>query len=860
MSTGDWITFSIDGREVRAPEGEWLLDAAKRGDVDVPYFCYEKKLGAPVGACRMCMVEVEGMPKLQTSCSTPVKDGMVVYTQTDRVKDAQNAVVEFLLVNHPLDCPVCDKGGECPLQDIAFGWGPGRSRFVDDKRNFPKPIALSPLIAIDRERCILCYRCVRFSQEVAEDDQLMFLERGDHTFVGTFDGRPYQAPFSGNVIDLCPVGALTNTSYRFRARPWDIEGGGTICTLCPSQCNVELTIRDERVERVQARDNEAVDDGWLCDKGRWGYQSTRPDGRVLQPLVRDGGHLRPATWERALAAAAEGLARAGAQAAAVIGGQTSNEEGWLLQRIFREGLGSPNVDARAGGPLAPGVARRLSHPDLAAALPDVDRASAVLVLETNPVDEAPIFDLRLRKAVRRSGTRLVVASSAPTALDGGAAEVLRFAPGGAESLLRALQKALLEAERPANGATAESGGDSGAAPGGHTGLAELLAEHSVERLAETAEVDLTDLRDVAALLTQADNVVVIWGERLGWGERGAGALEALADLGLVLGLDAAEGSGLIEVPAGVNGRGLREVGCVAGIGPGLSDTQQGLTAAQARDAVLAGGPVNAFYLLHSDPLREHPGHELWDNALRQAGFVVMHQQFLGEAAIQHANVVFPAESYAEKEGTVTHPDGRLQRLRPAIGHPGEVRAGWRVLAEIAHRLGLDMRRSVTAGAVLTQLAEDAPLYAGITLDEIGGRGVRWQERAHGANAARVAFGDLRFGPPAEPPAPLRPGENALRLSTRPGLWASWVAEQSPSLRFLVSGQQVEISPLDAQRLGVESGDAVQVRSNGHAVDAVVQIRERAKRGTATLIEGTAEGNANVLADSAPVLVEIQRTA
>ena len=858
MSQGDWITFTIDGRQVRAPEGEWLLDAAKRGDVDVPYFCYEPKLGAPVGACRMCMVEVEGMPKLQTSCSTPVKDGMVVYSQTDRVKDAQNAVVEFLLVNHPLDCPVCDKGGECPLQDVAFGWGPGRSRFVEDKRNFPKPIALSPLIAIDRERCILCYRCVRFSQEVAEDDQLMFLERGDHTFVGTFDGRPYQAPFSGNVVDLCPVGALTNTAYRFRARPWDIEGAGTICTLCPSQCNVELTIRDERVERVEPRDNDAVDDGWLCDKGRWGYQSTRPDGRVLQPLVRDGGHLRPATWEHALAAAAAGLERAGAGAAAVVGGQTTNEEGWLVQRIFREALGSPHVDARRGGPLARSLARRLSHPDLAAALPDVDRASAVLVLESNPVDEAPIFDLRLRKAVRRFGTRLVIASSAPTALDGGASEVLRFAPGGAESLLRALQKALLEAERPENGAVAGDGDTAAEAPSGHVEIAALLAEHSLERLAETAEIDLTDLRDAASLLTQADNVVVIWGERLGWGERGAGALEALADFALVLGLDAAEGSGLIEVPATVNGRGLREVGCVAGIGPGLSDAPPGLTAARARDAVLAGEHVSAFYLLHSDPLRELPGHELWDMALRKASFVVMHQQFLGEAAIHHADVVFPAESYAEKEGTVTHPDGRLQRLRPAIGHPGEVRAEWSVLADIAQRLGLDVRRSVTAGAVLTQLAEEVPMYAGITLDEIGGRGVRWQERAHGANAARVQFGELSFGPAAAPPPPLAVGDGALRLSTRPGLWASWVTEQSPSLRFLVSGQQVELSPLDAARLAVASGDEVQVRSNGHAVTAVVQIRERAKRGTATLIEGTAEGNANVLVDGAPVVVQIER--
>ena len=229
----------------------------------------------------MCLVEIEGIPKLQTSCSTPVKDGMVVHTQTDRVHSAQNAIVEFLLVNHPLDCPVCDKGGECPLQDITFGWGLGRSRFIEPKRHFEKPLALSPLIAIDRERCILCYRCVRFSQEISEDYQLIFTERGAHTFVGTFDGHPYVAPFSGNIIELCPVGALTSQAYRFRARPWDIEGAGGICTLCPSQCNVEFTVRDEKVERVRSRDatgaatgggpvgNPDVDDGWLCDKGRF---------------------------------------------------------------------------------------------------------------------------------------------------------------------------------------------------------------------------------------------------------------------------------------------------------------------------------------------------------------------------------------------------------------------------------------------------------------------------------------------------------------------------------------------------------------------------------------------------------------
>src|ERR1700751_1517348 len=357
------IQLTIDGREVQAVEGSMLVDAAKQGDIEIPYFCYEPKLGQPVGACRMCLVEVEGIPKLQTSCSTPVKDGMVVHTQTERVRHAQNAIVEFLLVNHPLDCPVCDKGGECPLQDITFGWGLGGSRFIEPKRHFEKPLNLSPLVAIDRERCILCYRCVRFSQEIAEDYQLIFEERGADTFVATHDGHPYVAPYSGNIIELCPVGALTSQPYRFRARPWDIEQGAGICTLCPSQCNVSFTVRDERVLRVLARDpgHPDVDDGWLGDKGRFAYQAIHSDDRVPRPLVRDGGELRPVSWERALEAAA-GLARHQGQVGALVGGRATNEEGFLVQRLVREGLGSADVDsAHALGPLA--LRRALAEPE-----------------------------------------------------------------------------------------------------------------------------------------------------------------------------------------------------------------------------------------------------------------------------------------------------------------------------------------------------------------------------------------------------------------------------------------------------------------------------------------------------------------
>src|ERR687889_831200 len=394
-----WITFTLDGREVQAPGGAMLADAAKYGDVEIPVFCYGPKLGQPVGACRMCLVEIEGIPKLQTACSTPVRDGMVVNTQTERVHAAQRAVVEFLLINHPLDCPVCDKGGECPLQDITYGWGAGTSRFIEPKRHFRKPLELSPLINIDRERCILCYRCVRFSQEISEDYQLILSERGAHSFVSTFDGHPYVAPFSGNIIELCPVGALTSRAYRFRARPWDIEGAGTICTLCPAQCNVELTVR---------------------------------------PLVREGTQLQPASWEKALAAASGALKKAGAKTAALAGGETTNEEAFLLAKLFREGLGSGNLSARTGGEPGLDVARALADPALQATVPDLEFAHAVLLLDADPIDDAPVWDLRIRKGVRRHGLRVATASARPTALDTHADVVLRHAPGAGEALLVAL--------------------------------------------------------------------------------------------------------------------------------------------------------------------------------------------------------------------------------------------------------------------------------------------------------------------------------------------------------------------------------------------------------------------------------------
>ncbi len=600
------ITFTIDGREVRAPENQMLVDAAKHGDVEIPVFCYEPKLGNPVGACRMCLVEVEGIGKLQTGCSTPVKDGMVVNTQSERVKEAQRAVVEFLLINHPLDCPVCDKGGECPLQDITFGWGPGISRFVEPKRHFVKPLALSEKIAIDRERCILCYRCVRFSQEISEDHQLVLLERGAHSYVSTFDGHPYEAPFSGNIVELCPVGALTSRPYRFRARPWDVEDAGSVCTLCPSQCNVTLTVRDERVLRVQARENPEVDDGWLCDRGRFAYPESAAE-RITEPLLRDGGELRPVSWERALEEAATRLSRAGSRVGALAGGGASNEEGLALGRLMREVLHSPHLDSRPAGRLELESHRALAVPELQATVPDLEFAHAVLVLECDPIADAPILDLRLRKGARRHGTRVV-----------------------------------------------------------HAGREQLLDE---AKRGELLDELLADLRSVAGA-----EVVVLWHERLAAGENGERAVTALLDLAATLGLAEIDGAGLLEVPAHANGRGLREAGVLPNAGPGLCEIgEDGLdTPGIAR--AFAQGELSCLYLLGVDP----PG--------EGSGTVIAHAAHLSDALRERADVVFPAESYPEKQGEVTHPDGRVQRVRRGVRHVGQTRDELGVLADLTSRI------------------------------------------------------------------------------------------------------------------------------------------------------------------------------
>jgi NADH-quinone oxidoreductase subunit G len=880
------VSLTIDGREVTAVEGEMLHDAARKGDVEIPVFCYEPKLGDPVGACRMCLVEIEGIPKLQTSCSTPVRDGMVVHTRTDQVKKAQNAVVEFLLVNHPLDCPVCDKGGECPLQDITQGWGPGKSRVIDEKRHFEKPVELSPLVAIDRERCILCYRCVRFSQEVSEDSQLQLLDRGDRTYVGTFDDRPYVSPFQGNITDLCPVGALTNYTYRFRARPWDIEQAGSVCTLCPSQCNVSFTVRDEKVKRVIVRDNPGVDDGWICDRGRYGFEMFSSEERVTEPRLKGGVK---SDYETAIARAAAGLGAHDGKVAAIVG-DASNEEGFLIQEIVRGALHSPHLDSRpAAGPGIDTILD-LARPEVQAAVPDIDEADVILVLGTDPMQSSPILDLRIRKAIRRNGARLAIATERPTALDGGAEAIARFAPGQAAYFVSELT----------------------AAVGGAENVATPLAE---------------SLRD-------AGKVVVVWGERIG--ADGATELLALADAinaaapdvdgpksDDIRGFSAHQPGAalLLEVPDTTNARGLREAGVLPDAGPGLAALAiNGHGTEEIRQALI-DGELEGLILVGVDPLRDFADTAAWTDALNAASFVVSFSTFATATAAK-ADVVFPLETHAEKDGTVTHPDGRLQRVRPAAGRPGDIRPGWQTLATLSSELGHDT--GVTSQpTAFTALTSAVPFYASITDESIGGRGIRWQDtesatsfpgggtspqrsterqdrdpvkdesdptggELHPPSAAYAtdpasadvapsstsAAGTANSAAGAGITSPdtqrdsasgeVMPGtgatSNALTLGTYRDLWAGPITELNPPLKFLKPTQRLELSPEDASRLSLAIGDPVRVTQGDKSIEATVAIRERVPEGVCFLAEGTALGNANGLLNGHQVSVRVEKLA
>lgn len=408
------VNLTIDGKSISVPKGTTVYQAATQLGIDLPIFCYQDRM-PPFGACRVCLVEVDKMPKLQTSCTLEATEGMVVKTRSENAIKGREGILEFLLINHPLDCPICDRGGECPLQEQTLKFGPGESRFFEEKRHFKKPLPLGPVLMLDRERCIVCARCTRFGDLVAGDHALEMIDRGYKTEVGTPDHAPVDSKFIGNTIMICPVGALTSQVYRFRARPWDNEPTSSTCSLCPVGCSLILDSRDGEIMRTRSRENKAVNDIWLCDKGWFGYEFTYHPERLKGPLVRhDDGNFRKASWDTALSLIVEKIkqAKPSGKLAGLGGDSLTTEENYLFQKLMRQGAGVDHVDHRVGEPLIP-LAEEGLPPGLKMSIGDCENLTHAVLLGLDITEEFPVIWLRLKQAINKGAKVTFIGHYAP---------------------------------------------------------------------------------------------------------------------------------------------------------------------------------------------------------------------------------------------------------------------------------------------------------------------------------------------------------------------------------------------------------------------------------------------------------------
>jgi NADH-quinone oxidoreductase subunit G len=407
------VNFTIDGQKVSVPKGTTVYKACTDLGLDIPIFCYQDRM-PPFGACRVCLVEVEKMPKLQTSCTLVATEGMVVHTQSGRAEKGREEILELLLINHPLDCPICDKGGECPLQDQAYKFGPGKSHFYEEKRHFKKPIFLGPVLTLDRERCIVCARCTRFGDLVAGDHALELLDRGYRSEVGTPHGGPAESKFIGNTIEICPVGALTSTVYRFRARPWDNKHIPSTCTLCPVGCSLIFDERDGEILRTRSCENKNVNDMWLCDKGWFGYEFAASDKRLLKPLIRRNGKLEKASWEEALSLIASKIKafKPNGKLAGWGGNPLTTEENSLFQKLMREVCGVDHVDHRIGTPIFT-PKEEVLPPGMEMSIGECENLTHVYLLGLDLTEEFPVIWLRLKQAINKGAKVTFVGHYAP---------------------------------------------------------------------------------------------------------------------------------------------------------------------------------------------------------------------------------------------------------------------------------------------------------------------------------------------------------------------------------------------------------------------------------------------------------------
>jgi len=781
------VTITIDDVEHSVPVGALLIKAAEDVGTYIPRFCWHPRMKS-VGMCRMCLVEVE-TPRgkiLTTACTTLVADGLSVETESDVAVKAQEGVLEFLLINHPLDCPICDKGGECPLQDQTLAYGPGESRFVEPKRRFEKPMEISDLVLLDRERCILCARCTRFSEEISGDPLIEFAERGNVTQVLTFPDEPFASYFSGNTVEICPVGALTAKPYRFRARPWDLESVESVSLVDSFGSKISIQSSQNEVVRINGVDNETTNHGWLSDKDRFIFEAVHSTHRLRTPLIKEGGDFREAGWNEALDLISDRLGGfSGVEVAGLGGARSTNEEAYIFGKFLRTVVATPHIDAQLGDGLD---SQFLVGATPRAEIADLEKAATILLWGPDLKEELPVLYLRVRRAATELGASLIVLHPRRTGLDDVADHSFTYRPGRGPDILRKL----IAGEGEYAAAREDLASGPVVAIVGRSGLAEG------PRLAEAVAAFARDLPGGKILpIVRRGNVL--------------GALDMGLSPTLLPGRAAlASTSAKVELER-----------LWGPLPDAIGRTSRGILEG------LADETIKAVFLLGSDPARDFVDPALARQALGNAKFVVSFDLFISDSS-HYADVVLPVEGFAEVEGTVTNIEGRVQKVNRMVPGPGQSRPSWAVLDDLSRRLGTDLG-ATSAESISKEISAVAPAYRGISWDLLD-----WGQGREGV-----------LVPLSESDQPLQyvPVDPGLRTVSVAGMSLHLgrvlyddgvLTRMSPSLAALMPTAAVYIHPRDARALNLEEEQHVEVITGTGYADLAVAFDDSLARRTVYL--------------------------
>lgn len=721
------VSLTIDDKQVTVEEGTTILKAAEKLGIQIPTFCYHDKLEA-VGACRMCLVEVEKMWKLQVACATPVAEGMMVKTDTPKVKAARKGVLEFLLINHPLDCPVCDKGGECELQNLVFKYGMDKSRYKEEKRRFivdPKTkyddLAIGPQIIRNMNRCILCRKCVRFLTEIVGEIDLGTWGRGSKTEINVLPDIPVDNPYSGNVVEICPVGALTSNSFRYKIRVWQLEATPSVCALCGDGCNIKIWSRDDKIYRITSRQNEEVDEGFLCDKGRFGFDFVNHPERLKGPLVRKNGELSPASWDEAIKLLASKLKatkqQSGSDSLAGIGSsKLTNEENYLFQKFCRVVLGNNNIDHRVNSKhLLPSPVLQDNDQlyGMNNSISDIEKAKLVCVIGCDLERDHPIINLRVMKSVRK-GNRLILINPECTRLNRFAQNELVYKKGSESILLSSLLSELGEQDRPSVGTDVSS----------------------------TIGISSEEIRNLAQTLEKAESLMILCGREITEHPDGAKLVKSLHVLLRQTGHQGKENCGVNLLWGDYNSQGTLDCGVLPDRLPGYLDVSDEASKRKFEEIWSAKipnkpgldfnrmleaahkGKIKTIYVAGSDPVDEYPSKDYVKDALTKLDLLVVQDIFLTETG-KLAHVVLPGCSFAEKEGTFTSVERRIQKLKRAFDPLGDSKVDWYIFCILAQAMGYDFDYT-NPDEIFEELTRVSPIHRSLRLSDLGEAGKQWQ--------------------------------------------------------------------------------------------------------------------------------------